>query len=140
MAPKATKTPSSRKKHKPTNVYYVQAGVDPLDPKRAVCSFFFDFDCQHPATLPLSIPKQSGEVVFVHVQTANQWLLVGAVGDRVDTAIVDPTFLPATYNQVSVPMPTHEVILQGVLLIFSSQGPTTQLYSSADPVVKNNGV
>ena len=28
---------------------------------------------------------------------------------------------------------------QGVLLIFSSQGPTRQLYSSADPIVENDG-
>ncbi len=133
-ASKSLKVP----KQSPTNVFYVQATKDPLDEKRAICTFFTDFDCRWPAKKPLSIPKGAGEVIFVHVPTPDHWLLVGAVADRVDTPIVDPSFLPATFNQVSVAMPTEEVITQGILLIFSSQGATTQLYSSADPTVQNN--
>jgi hypothetical protein len=131
------KTPKASKKS--TNVFYVQATKDPLDPARAVCAFFTDFDCRKPAKRPLTIPKGASEVIFVHVPTPDHWLLVGAVADRVDTAIVDPSFLPATFNQISVAMPTEQVITQGILLIFSSQGTTTQLYSSADPVVQNDG-
>jgi hypothetical protein len=82
----------------------------------------------------------AGEAIFVQVPTVANWLLVGAVADRVDTTVIDPSFLPATFNQVSVPMPHTQVITQGVLLIFSSQGTTTQLYSSADPTVVNDGV
>lgn len=142
MPPKTTtsaKKPKNLKTSR-TNVFYVQAALDPLDPKRAICTFFTDFDCRKPAKRPLSIPKGAGEVIFVHVPTPDRWLLVGAVADRVDTTIIDPSFLPATYNQVSIPMPTDDIITQGVLLIFSSQGTTTQLYSSADPTVQNDGL
>ena len=139
--PKAkAKVKAKAKNQASTNVFYVQATQDPLDPKRAVCAFFTDFECRNPAKRPLSIPQDAGEVIFVHVPTLDHWLLVGAVADRVDTTIVDPSFLPATFNQVAVEMPTEEIITQGILLIFSSQGTETCLYSSADPVVHNNDV
>ncbi|HEY8877314.1 MAG TPA: hypothetical protein VIN03_07105 [Roseateles sp.] len=127
-------------KPKPTNIFYVKAVPDKKDPQRAHCSFFTDYACKKKVETPLSIPKAAGEVIFVQVTTEDNWLLVGGVADRVDTAIVDPSFLPATFNQLSVPMPRDHVIHQGVLLIFSSQGTTTQLYSSADPTVKNDEV
>lgn len=123
-----------------THIFYVKAVPDEDDPQRAKCTFFTDYDCKHKVKPPLSIPIAAGEAVFVGVPTAANWLLVGAVADRVDTTIIDPSFLPATFNQVAVPMPRTEIITQGVLLIFSSQGTTTQLYSSADPVIKNNDV
>ncbi|MFG6414791.1 hypothetical protein ACG02S_12865 [Roseateles sp. DC23W] len=125
-------------KTQPTNIFYVKAVPDKDDPQRAKCTFFTDFDCKYKVKPPLSIPQSAGEAVFVHAPSAANWLLVGAVADRVDTTIVDPSFLPATFNQVSIPMPRTEVITQGVLLIFSSQGTTTQLFSSADPVIRNN--
>lgn len=128
MAPKAAST----------NIFYVKAVPDKDDPQRAKCTFYTDFDCKNKVKPPLSIPITAGEVIFVGVPTAANWLLVGAVADRVDTTIIDPSFLPATFNQVSVPMPRTEIVTQGVLLIFSSQGTTTQLYSSADPTVKND--
>lgn len=122
-----------------TNIFYVQAGPDKKDPQRARCSFFTDYECTQRVLPPMTIPLNAGEVVFVQVPTPDNWLLVGGVADRVDTTVIDPSFLPAAFNQVSVPMPTNQVITQGVLLIFSSQGQQTQLYSSADPTVKNNG-
>lgn len=125
--------------HATSNIFYVKAVPDLTDPQRARCSFYTDYECTQQVFPPLTIPKAAGEVIFVQVTTPDHWLLVGAVADRVDTAIVDPSFLPATFNQVSVAMPRDHVIHQGVLLIFSSQGLTTQLYSSADPTVKNNG-
>lgn len=128
MAPKA----------EPTNIFYVKAVPDKEDPQRAKCTFFTDYDCKNKVKPPLSIPVTAGEAIFVQVSTAANWLLVGAVADRVDTTVIDPSFLPATFNQVAVPMPVTHVITQGVLLIFSSQGTTTQLYSSADPVIKND--
>jgi hypothetical protein len=130
MAPKA----------EPTNIFYVKAVPDKEDPQRAKCTFFTDYDCKNRVKPPLSIPVAAGEAIFVQVPTVANWLLVGAVADRVDTTVIDPSFLPATFNQVSVPMPHTQVITQGVLLIFSSQGTTTQLYSSADPTVVNDGV
>lgn len=128
MAPKAD----------PTNIFYVKAVPDKGDSQRAKCAFFTDYDCKNKVKPPLSIPVTAGEAIFVGVPTSADWLLVGAVADRVDTTIIDPSFLPATFNQVSVPMPRTHIITQGVLLIFSSQGTTTQLYSSADPVIKND--
>ena len=125
-------------KSEPTNIFYVKAVPDKEDPQRAKCTFFTDYDCKTKVKPPLSIPLTAGEAIFVQVPTTANWLLVGAVADRVDTTVIDPSFLPATFNQVAVPMPLTEVITQGVLLIFSSQGTTTQLYSSADPVIKNN--
>jgi hypothetical protein len=121
-----------------TNIFYVKALPDKDDPQRAKCTFFTDYECKNKVKPPLSIPVAAGEVIFVGVPTVANWLLVGAVADRVDTTIIDPSFLPATFNQVSVPMPHTHIIEQGVLLIFSSQGTTTQLYSSADPTVKND--
>ena len=128
MAPKAEST----------NIFYVKAVPDKEDPQRAKCTFFTDYDCKNKVKPPLSIPLAAGEAIFVQVPTVANWLLVGAVADRVDTTVIDPSFLPATFNQVAVPMPRTQVITQGVLLIFSSQGTTTQLYSSADPVIKND--
>lgn len=125
-------------KSEPTSIFYVKAVPDKEDSQRAKCTFFTNYECTNKVKPPLSIPVDAGEVVFVGVTTAANWLLVGAVADRVDTTIIDPSFLPATFNQVSVPMPRTHVITQGVLLIFSSQGTTTQLYSSADPVIKND--
>ncbi|HEV6965256.1 MAG TPA: hypothetical protein VK305_07565 [Roseateles sp.] len=116
----------------------MKAKPDLTDPQRAHCSFFTDYACTRQVVPPLSIPKQAGEVIFVQVTTADNWLLVGGVADRVDTAVVDPSFLPATFNQLAVPMPVTHVVTQGVLLIFSSQGPETRLYSSADPTVRND--
>lgn len=127
-------------KTEPTNIFYVKAVPDKDDSQRAKCTFFTDFDCKNKVKPPLSIKVTAGEVIFVGAPTAANWLLVGAVADRVDTTIIDPTFLPASFNQVSVPMPETHVIEQGVLLIFSSQGTKTQLYSSADPTVVNDGI
>lgn len=124
---------------KTTNTYYVKARPDLTDPQRAHCSFFTDYACTQQVLPPLSIPKMAGEVIFVQVMTADNWLLVGGVADRVDTPVVDPSFLPAAFNQLAVPMPVGRPIRQGVLLIFSSQGPVTQLFSSGDPVVQNDG-
>ena len=121
-----------------TNIFYVKAMPDPIDPQRARCTFFTDYACTQKASLPLSVPLTAGEAIFVQVAAPNNWLLVGGVADRCDTSVIDPTFLPSTFNQLVVPMPTDRVISQGVLLIFSSQGATTQLYSSSDPVVKND--
>lgn len=121
-----------------TNVFYVQAAPDKKDPQRAHCTFFTDYECTQKVKPPLSIPLTSGEAIFVQVTTPDNWLLVGGVADRVDTAVVDPTFLPAAFNQVSIPMPRDRVVTQGVLLIFSSQGTETRLFSSGDPIVKNN--
>lgn len=126
--------------HEIPNIFYIKAVPDKKDPQRAHCSFFTDFACKKQVTPPLSIPKTAGEVVFVQTPTADNLLLVGSVADRVDTTVIDPTFLPAAFNQVAVPMPEEHVITQGVLLIFSSQGLTTQLYSSADPTVRNDGL
>lgn len=123
-----------------SNIFYVKAVPAKKDPLRAQCSFYTDYACTQPAPLPLTIPLETGEAIFVQVTTPDNWLLVGGVADRVDTSVVDPSFLPATFNQLVVPMPTDRVITQGVLLIFSSQGTTTQLYSSGDPIIKNNGV
>ncbi|MFG6458426.1 hypothetical protein [Roseateles sp. BYS96W] len=124
----------------PTNIFYVQAEPDPLDPQRARCTFFTDYACTDPVKSPMSIPVTAGEAIFVQVATPNHWLLVGAVADRCDTSVIDPSFLPSTFNQVAVAMPVNRVISQGVLLIFSSQGEVTQLYSSSDPVIRNDGV
>lgn len=121
------------------NIFYVKAVPAKKDPLRANCTFYTDYACTQPAPVPLSIPLNAGEAIFVQVTTADNWLLVGGVADRVDTPVVDPSFLPATFNQLVVPMPLDRVITQGVLLIFSSQGTETQLYSSGDPIIKNNG-
>jgi hypothetical protein len=137
MSPKASKAGKARE-DEATNVFYVKAEKDPADPKRVSCTFFKDFDCRKRAGRPLRIPRDAGEVIFVHVPTLENLLLVGALADRVDTTIVDPSYQAAVFNQVSVPMPTEEPITQGILLIYSSQGNRTQLYSSADPIVENN--
>jgi hypothetical protein len=123
-----------------SSTFYVQAVPDPLDPQRARCTFFTDYACTDQVKSPMSIPVTAGEVIFVQVATPNHWLLVGAVADRCDTSVIDPSFLPSAFNQVVVPMPVDRIISQGILLIFSSQGVATQLYSSSDPIVKNNGV
>jgi hypothetical protein len=123
-----------------TNIFYVKAMPDVTDPQRASCTFYTDYACTNEVTPPMSIPLKAGEAIFVQVDTPNHWLLVGAVSDRCDTSVIDPSFLPATYNQVVVPMPVDSIVEEGVLLIFSSQGSTTQLYSSSDPTVRNDGV
>jgi hypothetical protein len=52
---------------------------------------------------------------------------------------VDPSFIPsADQKQVTVPVTTQAQVTVGVLLIFSSTQAPTQLYSSADPQVKND--
>jgi hypothetical protein len=36
-------------------------------------------------------------------------------------------------------LPVNQVITQGVLLVFSSQGTSTTLYATSDPQVENSG-
>jgi len=126
----------------PNNTFYVQAVLDPVDPKRAACAFYTDGDCNPTSRVvpPLNIPKAAGGVYFVNVPTAANLLLVGAVSDRVDTGIINPGYGSSTGNTVCVLMPTAQVISKGVLLVFSSQGAPTQLYSSADPTIVNDDV
>ena len=129
--------------HNPVT-YYVQTGADPLDPKRASTVFFFDKACKQPATQPLTIKQSSGGITFVMASPQHSGCscaLVGAVADRTDTAAIDPSFIPSPDQvQVTVPVTTHHQVTVGVLLIFSSTQTPTQLYSSADPTVKNDGV
>jgi hypothetical protein len=123
--------------------YYVQVGPSPTHPNRAVCLFFFDKACKQPATQPLKIKQSSGGITFAMASTQHSgcnWVLVGAVSDRTDTVVVDPSFIPsADQAQVTVPVTTQAQVTVGVLLIFSSTQAPTQLYSSADPQVENDG-
>ena len=121
-------------------LFYVKAVVDPADKQRAQCTFYTASDCNPKSQVvpPLQIPKAAGAAIFVNVPTDANLLLVGAVADRVDTSIIDPTYVVATSNFVTVAMPTAVVIEQGVLLIFSTQGASTQLFSSADPTIVND--
>ncbi|MEO6278591.1 DP-EP family protein [Roseateles sp.] len=129
--------------HNPVT-YYVQTGVDPLDPKRAACVFFFDKACKQPATQPLKIKQSSGGITFAMASPQHSgcgWALVGAVADRTDTVAIDPSFIPSPdHAQVTVPVTTQQQVTVGVLLIFSSTQSPTQLYASADPQVQNDGV
>ncbi|MFG6446643.1 hypothetical protein ACG0Z6_00150 [Roseateles sp. BYS180W] len=131
-----------------SNTFYVQAGPSPQNPDMAACHYYSDYACTQEVQEPLRIPKDAGEVVFVLVpyaaaanpsKVSNQWLMVGSVADRVDTAAIDPIMTPATGNTVRIPMPKEKTVKQGVILLFSSQGPTTQLYASDDPTVINEG-
>jgi hypothetical protein len=123
--------------------YYVQVAPSPTDPNSAACLFFFDKACKQPATQPLKIKQSSGGLTFAMAspqQSGCNWVLVGAVSDRTDTVVVDPSFIPsADQSQVTVPVTTQAQVTVGVLLIFSSTQAPTQLYSSADPQVKNDG-
>jgi hypothetical protein len=122
------------------SLFYVKAVLDPNDTERVQCTYYTASDCNPESQVvpPLKIPKAAGAAFFVNVPTEANLLLVGSVADRVDTSIIDPTYAAATSNLASVAMPTAVIVEQGVLLIFSSQGGTTQLYSSADPTVIND--
>lgn len=128
--------------------FYIQAGALPADPNRAVCAYFSDYACTRRVESPLSIPQDAGSVTFVLVPylagvnpspTPNNWLLIGAVDDRVDTPAIDPAMTLAAANAVTITMPTNQQVQQGVILLFSSQGATTQLFATKDPIVENNG-
>ncbi len=123
-------------------LFYVKAVLDPIHTERVQCTYFTASDCNSESQVwpPLRIPKAAGAAFFVNVQTEANLLLVGSVADRVDTSIIDPTYSAATSNLSTVPMPTAVIIEQGVLLIFSSQGATTRLYSSTDPTIVNDGL
>jgi hypothetical protein len=130
------------------NFFYVQVAPDPTD-KYALCNYFSDFACTQPVASPLKVPKAAGAASFVLVpylaeanpnpNQSNDLILVGAIADRVDTPAIDPTLIPATTNTVTVQLPVNQVITQGVLLVFSSQGTSTTLYATSDPQVENSG-
>lgn len=131
-----------------SNTFYVQAGALPVEPNRAVCAYFTDYACTRRVESPLKIPQDAGSVTFVLVPylasanpspTPNTWLLVGAVDDRVDTPAIDPSMTLAAANAVTIAMPTIDKVQQGVILLFSSQGATTQLFATKDPVIQNDG-
>jgi hypothetical protein len=126
--------------------FYIQVAPDPSG-NYALCNYFRDYACTQPVESPLRIPLHAGAVSFVLVpylasanpnpKKPNNLMLVGAIADRVDTAAIDPTFIPAVANAVTAPVPVDQVVVQGVVLVFSSQGPRTQLYASCDPQVEN---
>lgn len=131
-----------------SNTFYIQAGAPLADPNRAVCAYFKDYACTQRLESPLRIPPDAGSATFVLVPylpginpspTPNNWLLIGAVDDRVDTPAIDPVMTLAAANAVTISMPTDQKVQQGVILLFSSQGPTTQLFATKDPIVENNG-
>ncbi len=130
-----------------SHTFYVQAGAPLAEPNRAVCAYYTDYACTQRVESPLKIPQDAGMVTFVLVPfiasanpspTPNNWLLVGAVDDRVDTPAIDPSMTLAAANAVSITMPTTQQVQQGVILLFSSQGATTQLFASKDPIIENN--
>ena len=124
--------------------YYVQVSPSQTGPGSAACLFYKDSACKTPAEQPLQIKQSAGGVTFVMAspqQSGCNWVLVGAVSDRTDTVAVDPSFIPsADQKQVTVPITTLAQVTVGVLLIFSSTQAPTQLYSSVDPQIKNDGV
>ncbi len=117
--------------------FYVKASADPSN-LYALCTYYTDPECQHPVDSPLSIPRQAGGVTFQLVSNGNNWQMVGAVADRVDTPEIDPTMVPAVSNAVTVAMPTNTQITEGIVLVFTSTNVPTQLYASADPTVIND--
>lgn len=118
-------------------IFYVKASADPSN-LYALCTYYSDPECQHQVDSPLSIPQRAGGATFQLVANGNNWQMVGAIADRVDTAKIDPTLVPAVNNAVTVAMPTDIQITEGVVLVFTSTNVPTQLYASADPVIKNN--
>ncbi|MCH7342532.1 hypothetical protein LZ017_03955 [Pelomonas sp. CA6] len=124
-----------------SNTFYVTALVS-ADGTHAACEFYDNPQgTGEPLQQPLKIKKSAGSALFALIQSQSPDLvLVGAIADRADTPEIDPAFTPATYNQVAVAMPTDKVVTKGVLLTFSTMGAVTELYSSTDPQVLNDGL
>ncbi|MDN3544938.1 MAG: hypothetical protein ACK4S6_11400 [Roseateles asaccharophilus] len=118
------------------NTFYVKASADPSN-LYALCTYYTDPECQHQVDSPLRIPQQAGGVTFQLVANGNNWQMVGAVADRVDTPEIDPTMVLAANNAVTIAMPTSTKITEGVVLVFTSTNVPTQLYASSDPQVEN---
>ncbi len=129
-----------------SSLFYVQVAPDPTD-SYALCNYFTDYECTQQVWSPLQVPLDAGLVRFVLVpylasanpdpDKSNTLLLVGAIADRVDTPVIDPTLIPAAVNTVTVALSTSQVVMKGMVLVFSSQGAETKLYASSDPQVEN---
>nr|WP_295082707.1 hypothetical protein [uncultured Roseateles sp.] len=123
-----------------TNTYYVKAELDNLTGRFARCWYFEDAEGTVPAKLPLSIGKSAGGCTFALIQTTDLVLISATYktlgADPVQSA---NNFSPAVNNQLTVPMPTKDTVIKGVVLLFSNAGKVESLYPSADPQVENDG-
>ncbi|OWQ46529.1 hypothetical protein CDL60_13750 [Roseateles noduli] len=119
---------------------YVEANIS-ADGNFADCKYFTDREAQH--EIPgseIHIPRTSGECVFGQADTTSL-LLIGATFKTIGSApgMNASNFSPANdENEVSLTMPTDNVITKGVVLLFSTPGSVQNLYPSSDPQVIND--
>lgn len=123
-----------------TDTFFVRASVD-ASGEFADCSYFLDRAATQPVpSSQLRIPQVAGACLIG--ETADSPLkLLGTVYKTLGhpSSLNNHNYAPANdEGQVSVVMPTAEVVTKGVVLLFADPLRVECLYPSADPEITNN--